>query len=229
MKRYTTTIKDWPEAERPRERLIKWGPDKLTDAELLAILLRVGGREDTAIGLARTLLNHFGGFQGIDSKSVAELCQLNGIGPAKAAQVKAALEIGKRFNTSSYQEKRKIESAEDVYNLLGPYLKNMEREVFKVVLLTSRNTLIAEKTIFEGSLTESLVNPREIVREALNAAAASIVFIHNHPSGDPAPSRDDKQITTRLINACQVVGINVLDHIIIATHGYFSFADEGLL
>jgi len=229
MKRYSLTIKDWPEAERPRERLIKWGPDKLTDAELLAILLRVGGRDDTAISLARSLLNHFGGFQGIDSKSISELCALNGVGPAKAAQIKAALEIGKRFSVSPTQEKRKIESAADVYNLVGPYVKNMEREVFKILLLTSRNNLILEKTIFEGSLTESLVNPREIVREALNAAAASVVFIHNHPSGNPSPSRDDKQITTRLVHACQIVGIGVLDHIIIATEGYFSFADEGLI
>ena len=229
MTKYSLKIKDWPEDERPRERLIKWGADKLTDTELLAILLRVGSMEDTAIDLARLLLQKFGGFRGLDAKSVAELREINGIGPAKAAQIKAALEVGKRFFTASSKEKRKIESSNDVYLLVSPYLRDLPREVFKLLLLTSRNNLISEKTIFEGSLTESLVNSREIIKEALNEAAASIIFIHNHPSGNPQPSKEDKKITSQIINACNLVGINVLDHVIVGKDGYLSFAESGLL
>ncbi len=229
MNKYPLTIKDWPEEERPRERLIKWGADKLTDAELLAIILRVGGVEDSAIDLARHLLQKFGGFRGLDSKSVAELCEINGIGPAKAAQIKATLEVGKRATIQKSKEKGKIEASKDVHELVGPYLRDLDREVFKILLLTSRNQLIEEKTIFEGSLTESLVNPREIIKEALNGAAASLVFIHNHPSGNPQPSHEDKRMTAQLVDACKLVGVQVLDHIIIGKDQYYSFADNGMI
>jgi DNA repair protein RadC len=229
MTEYSYRIKDWPEDERPRERLLKWGADKLSDAELLAILLRVGGVDDTAIDLARKLLQQFEGFRGLDAKSATELCQLKGIGTAKAAQIKAALEIGKRLTTGDSKEKRKIESSLDVNALLGPYLRNLSREVFKILLLTARNNLISERTIFEGSLTESLVNTREIIKVALNESAACIVFVHNHPSGNPQPSSEDKNITNQLVQACQLVGIKVLDHIIIGSNTYFSFAEAGLL
>jgi DNA repair protein RadC len=229
MARYTPKIPDWPEDERPRERLIKFGADKLSDAEILAILLRVGNQETTAIDLARKLLQEFGGFRGIDARSVAELCELNGIGVAKAAQIKAALELGKRFFLEETRIKDKVESSDDVYKIVSPHLRTLGREVFKVLLLTSRNTLIAEKTIFEGSLTESLVSPREVIKEAINHSAAAVVFVHNHPSGNPEPSAEDKRVTQLLKSACQVVGINVLDHIIIGDQGFFSFADKGLL
>lgn len=225
----TLRIKDWPEHERPRERLLKWGADKLTDAELLAILLRVGGAKDSAIELARRLLLRFGGFRGLDSKSTAELCELNGIGPAKATQIKAALEAGRRAAHAASPEKKKIDSSRDAYDLLRPYLRDLNREVFKVLFLTARNNLIVEKTLFEGSLTESLVNPREIIKESLNQAAASVIFAHNHPSGNASPSAEDKRITSHLTEACKLVGISVLDHIIIGNEAYFSFADEGLM
>jgi len=229
MKKYILKIKDWPEHERPRERLIKYGADKLQDAELLAIILRTGGMEDTAIDLARILLNKFGNFRGLDAKSVGELCEINGVGPAKAAQIKAALEIGKRMTAEQVKIKEKINTSEDVYNLLGPYMRDLNREEFKIVLLTSRNNFILERTIFEGSLTESMVNPREIVKEALNNSAAGVVFVHNHPSGDPAPSTEDKTLTVKLIKACKLVGIKTCDHIIIGKDGYYSFAERGLI
>ncbi len=229
MKKYTIKIKDWPEHDRPRERLIKYGADKLQDAELLAILLRIGGKKDTAIDLARIMINKFGSFRGLDAKSVRELCEINGVGPAKAAQIKAALEIGKRMAAEQVKIKEKIESCEDVYKLIGPYLRDLNREEFKIILLTSRNNLISERTIFEGSLTESMVNTREIVKEALNASAAGIIFVHNHPSGDPSPSSEDKNITQRLVNASKLVGIKPFDHIIIGKDRYFSFAENGLI
>ena len=229
MIKYSLKIKDWPEEERPRERLIKWGADKLTDAELLAILLRAGYGKVTAIDLARQMLHKFGGFRGLDAKSVTELCKVNGIGPAKAANIKAALELGKRFFTASYREMKKIDSAKDVFLLLGPYLRDLERELFKILLLTARNNLISEKTIFEGSLTEIHVNPREIIKEALNENAASIVLVHNHPSGIPQPSEEDRRITRQIVDACKLVGINVLDHIIIGKNSFYSFVESGKL
>lgn len=229
MARYTPKIPEWPEDDRPRERLIKIGADKLSDAEILAILLRVGSQETTAIDLARQLIKEFGGFRGLGSRSVAELCQVNGVGPAKAAQIKAALEVGKRLFREDAKIKDKVEGSEDVYKFVGPHLRDLGREVFKILLLTSRNTVILEKTIFEGSLTESFVSPREIVKEAINHSAASVVFVHNHPSGNPEPSEEDKRVTQQLKTACQMVGIQVLDHIIIGSSDYFSFADTGLI
>lgn len=229
MARYTPKIPDLPESDRPRERLIRLGADRLSDAELFAIILRVGNQETTAIDLARNMIKDFGGFSGLDSKSIAELCQVKGVGPAKAAQIQAALEIGKRLFLEQKNSGDKVENSDDVFNRVSPHLRNLSREVFKILLLTSRNTVIDEKIIFEGSLTESIISPREIVKEALNQSAASIVFVHNHPSGDPEPSEEDKRVTKHLKNACEMVGINVLDHIIVGSKSYYSFADSGLL
>jgi len=229
MKKYIVKIKDWPEHERPRERLIKYGADKLQDAELLAIILRVGGVEDTAIDLARIILNKFGSFRGLDAKSVGELCEINGVGPAKAAQIKAALEMGKRMTSEQIKIKERIDSGKDVYKLVGTYMRDLHREEFKIILLTSRNNLILERTLFEGSLTESIVNAREIVKEALNNSAAGIVFVHNHPSGDPTPSLEDKNITQKLVSACKLVGIRTCDHVIIGKDDYYSFVENGLI
>ena len=229
MARYTPKIPEWPEDERPRERLVKFGAEKLSDAEVLAILLRVGSQDRTAIDLARYLLSEFGGFRGLDEKSISEICQVNGIGHAKAAQIKAAIELGKRLFLEEVKTKEKVESSDDVYRIVHPHLRNLGKEVFKILMLTTRNTIIEEKTIFEGSLTESVVSPREVIKEAVNHAAASVVFVHNHPSGNPEPSEEDKRVTRTLKSACEVVGINVLDHIIIGHKGYYSFADSGLI
>jgi len=229
MTRYNVKIPEWPEDERPRERLIKFGATALSDAEIMAILLRVGNHETTAIDLARELLHTFAGFGGLDACSIPELCQIDGIGPAKAAQIKAALELGKRLSLAGMTQRRKVESSEDVYQLVSPHLRHLNHEVFRVILLTSRNAVIADKVLFSGSLTESVVSPREIIKEAINQAAASVVFVHNHPSGHPSPSEEDKKVTRRLKQACEVVGINVLDHIIVGGETYFSFADSGLI
>ncbi len=229
MNRYTPKIKDWPENDRPRERLVKYGAQSLSDAEILAIILRVGNQELTAIDLARKLIKECNGFRGLDMKSIAELCQVNGIGPAKAAQIKAAIETGKRLFLEDVQNNGKVECSADVHRLLSPYLRDSNREVFKILLLTSRNTIITEKTLFEGSLTESIVSPREVIKEAINQGAAAVVFVHNHPSGNPHPSEEDKRLTRHLKKACELVGVSVLDHIIIGKNGYYSFADSGLL
>lgn len=229
MARYLPKIPDWPKDERPRERLSRFGAESLSDAEILAILLRVGGQETTAIDLARKIINDFGGFRGLDARTFAELCQIKGIGMAKAAQIKAAIELGKRLFMEDAELGEKISSSQDVYKMLSPYLRDLGKEVFKLLLLTSRNGLIAEKTLFEGTLNESIVSPREIIKEALNRSAASVVFVHNHPSGNPSPSEEDKRVTRHLKSACNTVGVQVLDHIIISASGYYSFADEGAL
>lgn len=229
MNAYRLKITDWPESERPRERMVKNGAQSLSDAEILAIILRVGNQEKTAIDLARSMIKDLGGFSGLDTRSIAEFCQIKGIGLAKAAQIKAAIELGKRLFQEENKASQTVESSEDVYKIVRPHLENLDREVFKILLLTSRNTIILDKNLFQGSLTESMVSPREIIKEALNYSAASIVFVHNHPSGQPSPSEEDKTVTRRLKNACDTVGVKVLDHIIVGKKSYYSFADSGLL
>ena len=229
MTKYATKIPNWPEDERPRERLVEHGPENLSDAELLAILLRTGNRAITALDLARHVLNQVKGFRGIDTMSVIELCEINGIGTAKAAQIKAALEIGKRMMEEKVEHKDKLTCSKDVFHYIGPKIRDLKNEVFYGIFLTGRNTILKSVKLYEGTLNESVVSPREIVRKALDLGAASLVLVHNHPSGDPTPSQQDKQSTERIQKACDLFHIGVLDHIIIGKINHFSFADEGLL
>jgi DNA repair protein RadC len=219
-------IPEWPKAERPREKLVRFGAENVSDAELLAILLRIGNREESAIDLARRLIREVRGLEGIDERGVADLCQIKGIGPAKAAQLKAAFEIGKRLLSSRGKKRSRVTSSQDAYQIISPHLRNRRRETFKVIFLTRRHAIIGEQTLFEGSLTESLVNPREVLKSALAHSAAGVIFAHNHPSGDPSPSTEDRNVTGQLVQACKLVNIRVIDHIIIGDHGYYSFADE---
>ena len=223
-------IKDWPEDERPRERLIKFGEESLSNSQLLAIILRTGnGTKSNAIDLARMLLDHYGSFRALDSASISELCAIEGIGTAKAAQIKAALEIGKRLLRQKTGPRKKITSVEDIVNYYKPYLRDLKREVFKIMMLDSRNKIIKEMTISEGSLNASIVHPREVIREIIRESASAVIFVHNHPSGEPKPTREDIEITKRLVKACDLVGVRVLDHIIMGDDEYTSLADEGLI
>lgn len=226
--KYPKAIVNWPEDERPREKLLKLGADKLSDTELLAILLRVGSSGKSAVDMARELINQFGTFRNIDSKSFAEL-KRKGLGIAKIAQMKAALEIGKRFLKEKSLSKVKIKFSKDIVDYFIPYLRDMKKEIFKVVLLDGKNKIIKDVTLSEGTLTKSIVHPREVIKEAVTESAAALVLIHNHPSGDPHPSPDDIEVTNRIISACELVGIRVLDHIIIGDNNYFSFFNEGLI
>jgi DNA repair protein RadC len=226
---YKLRITDLPEDQRPRERLIQHGPENLSDAELLAIILRTGNGKLSAIDLAHYLLNHCHGFRGLDTISIDELCEIRGVGPAKAAQIKAALAIGRKVAGEKLPERQHIQTSRDVFDYLHARLRNLTREVFIMLLLTTRNRLIKEKMLFEGTLTESMVKAREVLKEAINGKAASVIFVHNHPSGEPVPSADDRQITKQLVEACKSAGIAVLDHVIIGDEKFFSFADEGLL
>lgn len=207
------------------------GAESLTDAQLLAIILRVGDKaaKKSALGIGRELLTTFGDFRQLDLLSVRELCTIKGIGLAKAAQVKAALEIGKRMSSQYGGKKKQFRSSEDVVNYYIPLMRNIKKEIFKIVLLNSKNKILKDIVISQGSLTSSLVHPREVLSPAIKESAASIILIHNHPSGDPAPSRDDIEITHRLKQACDIVGIKVLDHIIIGEKSHFSFVDQKML
>lgn len=219
----------WPESERPRERLLSKGPDALSDAQLLAILLRTGRRDSSAVQVAMELLRHVGGLGGLVKSGVEELCSIEGVGPAKAAQLKAALELGRRSLATPLSTGMRVSSSADLFRHFYPILRDRKQELFKVVLLDAKNAVIKETTISEGSLTVSIVHPREVFASAIRESAAAVIFLHNHPSGDPTPSQDDHRLTDRLVAAGRLLGISVLDHVIIGDGRYVSFADEGWL
>jgi len=228
---YLEAIKYWPEDERPRERLIKHGAGALSDAQLLAILLRSGdaGAKMSAVDLARTLFSHFGGFRALDQTSVSELCEMKGIGPAKATQVMAALEIGKRFAAEGKGPQTTIRTSSDVASFYFPTMRDLKKEVFKCVLLDGKNRILKDVTISQGSLTASVVHPREVFNPAVRESAAAVLFVHNHPSGDPAPSEEDIEVTKQLVEAGKILGIRVLDHVIIGDGRSVSFVDMGMM
>lgn len=224
------SIKEWPEGDRPREKLAAKGANYLADSELLAIILGSGSREKNAIDLARSLLNRFDDIAGIELASVEEICSMRGIGPGKATSLKAALELGRRFTSSSKLAKAgPIRTAEDVYTLYIASMKNLKKEIFSVMLLNAKNRLMKTITISEGALTETIVHPREVFNPAIRESAHGVVFTHNHPSGDPEPSNEDIILTRRLVEAGVVVGIKVIDHLIIGDDSYYSFADHDML
>jgi len=219
----------WPEDERPRERLVKYGSENLSDAQLLAILLRTGLQNTSAVELARNIIKHFEDLTSLEAASISELCSIKGISTAKAVQIKAGLEIGKRSLSRKKPIQKKFKSSKEIADYYMPYLKNLKKEIFKVVLLNGRNKFIKDVTISQGSLNASLVHPREIIKEAIKESASALIFIHNHPSGEPKPTKSDMEITNRLIKACDLVGLRVLDHIIIGDNKYVSFLDKGLI
>lgn len=222
-------ITQWPEAERPRERLLAQGPSALTDAQLLAILLRVGRQRSSAVQVGLEVLDHLNGLSGLAHCGIEELCAIRGVGVAKAAQLKAALELGKRALASPLAKGTKITSSLDLFQHYHPYLRDLRHEIFKVVLLDAKHTIMRDATVSEGSLTLSIVHPREVFNLAVRESAAAVIFLHNHPSGDPTPSQEDRVLTTRLVAAGDVLGIQVLDHLIVGDGRYVSFADQGWL
>lgn len=222
-------INRWPESERPRERLFREGPEALSDAQLLAILLRVGRQDASALQVAIELLRRLDGLQGLSNRGLDELRQVPGIGLAKAAQLKAALELGKRALATPLSTTRRIGSSNDLFQHYYPRLRDLRHEVFKIILLDAKHAIIRDATVSEGSLTLSIVHPREVFNLAVRESAAAVVLLHNHPSGDPQPSAEDRALTARLVRAGEVLGISVLDHLIIGDKRYISFADQGWL
>ncbi len=222
-------IVHWPETERPRERLLREGPDSLSDAQLLAILLRVGRQDASAVQVAMEVLHQLGGLASLANCGLEELRCISGIGPAKAAQLKAAVELGKRTLATPLSTGVRITSSADLYTHYHPRVRDLRHEIFQVILLDAKNTVIRDTTVSEGSLTLSIVHPREVFNLAVRESAAAVIFLHNHPSGDPTPSHEDRILTTRLVSAGEVLGIRVLDHVIVGDGRYISFADKGWL
>lgn len=229
MEKRSYTVKDWPDEERPRERLVKHGVDYLTDAELLGIILVSGYQGKTSVELAKGLLSETKNLRKLDSLSFTEVKSFKGIGLAKFAQIKAALEIGKRLLRETNLPKKKIHNAADLVHYYGPCMRDLKKEKFIAILLDVKNKIIKDIDISVGSLTESIVHPREVLKEIIKESAASVIFLHNHPSGESNPSKNDLDITERLIEACNIIGVKVLDHIILGEDNHFSFAQEGLL
>jgi len=229
--KYTSmTIHDLPVPDRPRERLQRLGAEALSAQEILALILGRGISGESVMVTAQRLLSQFGGLKGMAGASLEELSKVRGIGLAKAAQIKAALELASRVE--GYSEttgKTVVKTPEDVAGLVSGRLKGKKKEYFLAVLLDTRNQLIKVAEISVGSLDASVVHPREVFKEAISASAASVIFTHNHPSGDPEASEDDIELTKRLAQAGEIVGIDVLDHIIIGDKNYLSLKRKGLL
>jgi DNA repair protein RadC len=226
---YRMTMKEMPIEDRPREKLQRLGPSILSTAELLAILLRTGTKTESAVTLAQRLLNHFGSLPELQASSVDELSGVKGIGLAKAAEIKAALELANRLAVSKGESRPVIYSPEDIAKLLMTEMRWLQKEYFKILLLNTKNQVLASPIISVGSLNASIVHPREVFKEAIRCSAAAIILVHNHPSGDPSPSVEDISITKRLSEVGKLMDIAVLDHVIIGDGKYVSLKEKGIL
>jgi len=220
-------IRDLPVGERPRERMQQYGPEALSTAELLAIVLRVGSRGESAVRMAERLLSQFGGLAGLARARIPQLSALPGMGLAKACQVKAAFELGKRLATSVEGPRPTVTSTDQAARLVMEELRYREQECLAAIFLDIRNQVIRIQTLSVGTLTGSVAHPREIFREALAHGAAHLIVCHNHPSGDPSPSQDDIALTQRLKQAGELMGVSLLDHIIIGSGRYVSLKEAG--
>ena len=226
----STGIKSWPQDDRPREKLLKRGAGALSNSELLAILLRTGVKGNSAIDLARQMLDKFGTFRNMIHTDMRQWKEFKGLGPAKVAQIQAALEIGRRFRDVEVSgPKPKVAAAKDVVNILMPQMRDLKTEVFKVVYLNSNNRIIDTSDAVTGTVNQAMPIVREIIHAALQKFAAAIICVHNHPSANISPSPEDKKFTQELSAAGKLMGIKVLDHIIIGDGNHFSFADEGIM
>lgn len=222
-------IRDYPKEERPRERFLQDGPQSLSNQELLALLLRTGSREESVLQLSGRLINSFKGLRLLKEASVEELTVINGIGEAKAIQILASVELGRRINNLNDQDRYVIRSPEDGANYCMEEMRFLSQEHFVCLYLNTKNQVLQKTTVFIGSLNASIVHPREVFKEAFKRSAASIICLHNHPSGDPSPSREDIEVTKRLVECGKIIGIEVLDHIIIGEHKYVSLKEKGYL
>lgn len=225
----TLKIQDIPAEERPRERMMAYGPQALSHAELLAILLRTGTSKESAVQLASRMIKQAGGLRNLADLGIEQMTQLKGIGTAKALQIQAGIELGRRMAKSEHGERTIIRSPEDAAEFLMEDLRYLQNEHFVCLFLNTKNQVLAQETLSIGSLNASIVHPREVFRAAIKRSSASIICAHNHPSGDPSPSPEDIQITERLAQAGEVIGIEVLDHVIIGDKRYVSLKEQGLM
>ena len=222
-------IKELPADERPREKMKERGAQALGNSELLAILLRTGNFQESALRIAENLLDRQGGLAGFGNATLEEFEQVKGVGEAKAITVMAAIELGRRVTTLAPVERPIIRTPDDVAALLMPRFRYETKESFIAILLSTKNHVLKTPVISVGSLNASIVHPRELFREAINASAAAVILAHNHPSGDPAPSPEDVSLTRKLVDAGKLLDIPVLDHIVLGDGKYISFKEKGIL
>ncbi|SDF21166.1 RadC family protein [Sporolituus thermophilus] len=222
-------LKELPAEERPREKLLAKGPQALSNAELLAILLRTGTKNQSVMRLAEGLLAMQDGLAKVSRLTAQELSKIKGIGAAKAVTLVAAMELGKRLASLEAMQRAVIRSPQDIRDLMMPRLRYETKEHFVALLLSTKNHVLAMPVISVGNLNASLVHPRELFREAINHSAAAVALVHNHPSGDPTPSREDIEITRKMIQAGEILGIAVLDHVIIGDGKYVSLKEKGII
>ncbi|MFE4714490.1 MULTISPECIES: DNA repair protein RadC [Paenibacillus] len=227
MESQTFMLRDLPHEERPRERMMHYGAESLSQAELLAILLRTGTHQESAIHVAQRILSQVGSLRQLADLSIKEMTEIKGIGPAKAVQLKAGIELGRRMANSRLTEPVIIRSPQDAAEILTEQLRYLQKEHFVCLFLNTKNHVIAQETLSMGSLNASIVHPREVFRAAIKCSSASIICAHNHPSGDPTPSPEDIALTGRLLRAGEIVGIDVLDHLIIGDKGFISLKEKG--
>ncbi len=230
---YHPTVKDFPAGERPRERLRDQGPGSLNNAELLAIILRTGigsagGERENVVEMAQRLLAQFRGLGGLARASFADLCAVRGLGEAKASQILAALELGRRLLAERPEERVQVRSPQDVANLVLLEMGLLRQESLRVVLLDTRNRVLGVRQVYQGSLNTSFIRIGELFREAINQSCAAIVVCHNHPSGDPTPSPEDVKVTEQIVEAGKLLDVEVLDHLVIGHHRYVSLKERGL-
>ncbi len=226
--RHATMIRDLPEGEKPRERLRTLGPGQLSNSELIAILLRVGSKGENVLSLATRSISTFGGLAGLSRASYAEMCGLHGISDAKACQLLAAFELGRRVASLMPEDRAVIRTASDVHNLLGAEMAVETQERLRVVLLNAKNEVLAVRDAYRGTVDSSQVRVAELLRPAIRENCPGIILVHNHPSGDPTPSPEDILITRRVNQSAEMMDIELHDHIIIGSRGYVSLRERGL-
>jgi len=227
MVEYHPRIKELPAQERPRERLRGSGASSLSTSELLAIVLRTGMPSENALALATRVLARFGGLAGLSRATFGELCAEAGMGEAKVAQLKAALELGRRLVTAGPDDRVVVRSPQDVADLLMAEMGHLDQEHLKVVLLNTKNQVIAISEVYRGNVNSSVVRPSEVFHEAVRENCPAIIVVHNHPSGDPAPSPEDVTVTEQIVDAGKTLDIEVLDHIIIGSNSFVSLKEKG--
>lgn len=226
------TVRDMPQSERPRERLLRVGPESMGLVELLAIILRSGAKGDSVLMTAQKLLSEFGNLHSIAQASVAEMCRVRGIGKAKAVQIKAALELGRRVDDPDYRPDgpgKPVQTPEEAYKSMQSKLSGKKKEHFYVLCLNTRGRVNDTRQVSIGNLDSSLVHPREVFKDAISTYASTVIFVHNHPSGDLEPSAEDIHLTKRLVEAGELLGIPVIDHIIVSDRGYTSLKSRNLI
>ncbi|MCK6623957.1 MAG: DNA repair protein RadC [Anaerolineae bacterium] len=226
--RYHPTIHDFPLGERPRERLQYYGPTALSNAELLAILLRVGRTGENVVALSTRLLVEFGGLAGLAKASFSDLSSIKGVGTAKTAQLKAAIELGRRLLITSPDARPQITSPLEAANLLMLEMGGLEQEHLRTLLLDTKNRVLASPTVYVGNVNSSIIRISEVFREAVRENATAMIVAHNHPSGDPTPSPEDVQVTRSIVEAGSLLGIDVLDHLVIGHQRFISLKERGL-